>query len=822
MAAPKALFSTSALKAANAQPYSSMNGKLDPSLLRSLQEMGMVYMTPVQTKVMDMPSLRSDCLVRSKTGTGKTIAFLLPALQNLLQRSPKTGQIAVLVLSPTRELALQIAAEADRLVKNVSVHGRQIEVHTAFGGTARASSLSKLKRGDPRILVATPGRLNDILEEPDVKARFSTMQTLIIDEADAMLEAGFLPDVKRILSALPAKAKGDWQGMCFSATVPSKIKDVLSNVLKPGYTEISTLDESEPPTINGVPQFSIIIPHPEDVFSALLSLINIEAKATKANAKIIVFGTTANLVAMYADLYRLLLPFDIFELHSRLNQSQRTKTASAFKEATSSVMFATDVIGRGMDFPDVSLVIQAGLPANSDAYTHRVGRTARAGKSGRAVIILAEAESFYLKVNRQFPVEPYPDAVRILGDRASVESVEQALNKIDEKSKTKAYQAYLGFMKTFENKMRINSTQLVKMANQFAVQGMRCAEPPGLEKKVIGKMGLKGVPGLRIAQREVIETTNNQQPPNTSFSALKKRPGYPSPSTSEAMTKSTDQNGRPKRQRKNQAIATADSCLLRAFILLLVKTTAAMMILQMVITFLTGLAVGIVGTTYNLLLAQMMGLDDPRPVIHRPTGTYTVPPPTSTMGGTTVNYPVSSDGSPMAARVGVIFCAVIFSFAILRFLACLRFPTTRSAPQVTTGSVSATDPARDQGSNHDQFQDTIDKALRLVRDHRSNQALLGGELEGMKVGLHAWRTQAFPPLVKGAPVSDDQGGLGTSPLPDDASGASEGESSDACPTVVFNGKPRNRRTAQRRANKRWAARKEREKEERRKREEEGE
>ncbi|KAI4194081.1 MAG: hypothetical protein LQ350_007990, partial [Teloschistes chrysophthalmus] len=346
--------------------------------------------------------------------------------------------------------------------------------------------LSKLKRGDPKILVATPGRLNDILEEPDVKAKFSTMQTLIIDEADAMLEAGFLPDVKRILSALPAKASGDWQGMCFSATVPPKIKDVLSNVLKPGYTEISTLDESEPPTINGVPQFSVIIPKPEDIFSALLSLINMEAKATKANAKIIVFGTTANLVAMYADLYRLLLPFDIFELHSRLNQNQRTKTANAFKEATSGVMFATDVIGRGMDFPDVSLVVQAGLPANSDAYTHRVGRTARAGKSGRAIIVLAEAESFYLKVNRQFPIEPYPDAVRIIGDRASVESVEQALDKIDEKSKAKAYQAYLGFMKPFESKMKIDSAELVKMANRFAVQGLRCAEPPGLEKKTIG------------------------------------------------------------------------------------------------------------------------------------------------------------------------------------------------------------------------------------------------------------------------------------------------------------------------------------------------
>lgn len=198
------------LKAANAQPYSSMHGKLDPSLLQSLQSMGMLYMTPVQSKVLDMPSLRQDwyvgqlpefdqlaadllsrrSLVRSKTGTGKTIAFLLPAIQNLLQHPPNKGQVAVLILSPTRELTLQTAAEAERLVGNLLVHGRPLQVHTAFGGTARASSLKKLKSGDPKILVATPGRLNDILEEPDVKARFSVMQTLIIDEADAMLEAG--------------------------------------------------------------------------------------------------------------------------------------------------------------------------------------------------------------------------------------------------------------------------------------------------------------------------------------------------------------------------------------------------------------------------------------------------------------------------------------------------------------------------------------------------------------------------------------------------------------------------------------------------------
>lgn len=129
-------------------------------------------------------------LVRSKTGTGKTIAFLLPALQNLLKSFPQRGQVGILILSPTRELALQIAVEAKRLVKHVSVQGEHVVVHTAFGGTARASSLNKLKTGDPKILVATPGRLNDILEEPDVEAKFADLQTLIIDEADAMLEAG--------------------------------------------------------------------------------------------------------------------------------------------------------------------------------------------------------------------------------------------------------------------------------------------------------------------------------------------------------------------------------------------------------------------------------------------------------------------------------------------------------------------------------------------------------------------------------------------------------------------------------------------------------
>ena len=130
--------------------------------------------------------------------------------------------------------------------------------------------------------------------------------------------------------------------MCFSATVPPKIKDVLSHVLKSDYISISTLDASEPPTINGVPQFSVVIQKAEDIFSALLTLLNAEINANQGDSKIIVFGTTANLVALYAELYGQLLPLKVFELHSRLNQSQRTKTSDAFKVASSGIMFATD------------------------------------------------------------------------------------------------------------------------------------------------------------------------------------------------------------------------------------------------------------------------------------------------------------------------------------------------------------------------------------------------------------------------------------------------------------------------------------------------
>ena len=154
-------------------------------------------------------------------------------------------------------------------------------------------------------------------------------------------------------------------------------------------------------------------------------------------------------------------------------------------ESTQRYVNIIAVIGRGMDFPDVSLVLQVGLPMDTDSYTHRVGRTARAGKDGMALLLLTQAEAFYLKINPQFPIEPYPKAEAIMND-PSAAMINDALRSIDPAIKQKGYSSWLGFMKGFMNKMRLTPNQLVNMANDFALNGMLCLEVPEMEKKTIG------------------------------------------------------------------------------------------------------------------------------------------------------------------------------------------------------------------------------------------------------------------------------------------------------------------------------------------------
>lgn len=493
----KAMYSTSA-GGAEAKPFSDMAGTLDPALLNGLDKMGFQFMSPVQQKVLtELPSITSDCIVQAKTGTGKTVGFLLPAIQNILAgNAPPRGKVGILIVCPTRELALQIAKEA---VQVTACLPRKMETHTAFGGTSRASNLKAFMNGNPTILVATPGRLDDILGEEEVRERFTHVKTVVLDEADQMLDAGFAPAVKKILRRIPPKSDG-WQGMCFSATMNKEVMDVAKCVLFPGYTTLSTVDPNEVPTHERVPQFFITVPSVTQTFAALLALVEEEYNKNPTDFKVIVFGTTANGVGLFYDLYKNALPqFKLFELHSRMSQPARTKTTQQFKDATSGILVASDVVGRGMDFPNVGLVVQVGLPSSTEQYVHRVGRTARAGKDGRAVIILTAQESFFPRINKTLPLNAYPvDIVSKLPKHQQV--VDRAFTNVEEEAKAKAYQAFLGYNKTFLKKLNLSPADLVRLANEYA-RSMGCPEPPLIEKSTIGKMGLKGVPGLRIGSR---------------------------------------------------------------------------------------------------------------------------------------------------------------------------------------------------------------------------------------------------------------------------------------------------------------------------------
>ncbi|KAL9118579.1 MAG: hypothetical protein Q9187_004872 [Circinaria calcarea] len=254
------------------------------------------------------------------------------------------------------------------------------------------------------------------------------------------------------------------------------------------------------------------------------------------------------MVALYAEVFEGRLPLKVYQLHSRLSQNVRTRTTEEFKEAATGIMFASDVIGRGMDFPNVDLVVQVGLPSNAEQYVHRVGRTARAGKDGRAVILLTPGESFFLAQNPKLPIKPHTRTERILdGIAVYAPQIEQAMYTIDEGVKKKAYQSFLGFFagSSLLKPLRLDKVGLVAMANDFAKHAMHCPEPPAMERKTIGKMGLKATPGLRYTLTD--HTMGKSQP-------ARKRPQN---SEGENLPPKQRQGKVPKKPRKRKAAGAA-------------------------------------------------------------------------------------------------------------------------------------------------------------------------------------------------------------------------------------------------------------------------
>ncbi|KAH6786099.1 hypothetical protein C2S51_038554 [Perilla frutescens var. frutescens] len=460
---------------------------ISPLSLKGIKDAGYEKMTMVQEATLPVVLKGKDVLAKAKTGTGKTVAFLLPAIEivaNLppVARDQKRPSIFVLVICPTRELASQAASEANKLLK----YHPSIGVQVVIGGTRLTLEQKRIQANPCQILVATPGRLKDHIENTSGFAtRLMGVKVLVLDEADHLLDMGFRRDIEKIIAAVPKQR----QTLLFSATIPQEVRQICHIALKRDHEFINTVQEGSEDTHSQVRQTHLVVPLDKH-FSLLYTLLK-EHIADDVNFKVLVFCTTAMMTKLVAELLSE-LKFNVREIHSRKPQSYRTRVSEEFRKSTGLILVTSDVSARGVDYPDVTLVVQIGVPADKQQYIHRLGRTGRKGKEGQGILMLAPWEEFFLSTIKDLPISK---ATEPLVDPDTTKKVERALAHVEMKSKESAYQAWLGYYNSNKSVGR-DKYRLVELANEFS-RSMCLDNPPAIPKLVLGKMGLKNIPGLR-------------------------------------------------------------------------------------------------------------------------------------------------------------------------------------------------------------------------------------------------------------------------------------------------------------------------------------
>lgn len=453
---------------------------------------GYAMMTKVQAAAIPLCMAGGDVIAKAKTGTGKTLAFLIPALHRVLSEEMDTTSIQILTLSPTRELAMQTAEEGKGLLHFLPEH----QVMTMLGGTNMKAETAQFRRKTPLLLVATPGRLEDHLQNSGLAPLLRGMSVLILDEADQLLDMGFRPAIEKIIAKLPPRERR--QTLLFSATFPAQLKDVTRTALKAQHEVVDTIGAVEEASNAQVEQ-AVLKCTLDDLFGTVTSLL---MELSSKPHKIIVFLPTARETGLFSELFRTMsLPgTTILEIHSRKSQAQRTKTSDVFRDAQNSILFSSDVSARGLDYPDVTFVLQVGAPSDKAQYLHRLGRTARAGKEGAGLLLLCDFESYFLNQLKDLPLvhRPAPQAGALSKAKMLVTRALPKMHAANPQIGGQAYQAWLGQHKSHIGKMKWSTAELVQWANYFATDIMGLSEVPALEAKTVGMMGLKGVPGVVV------------------------------------------------------------------------------------------------------------------------------------------------------------------------------------------------------------------------------------------------------------------------------------------------------------------------------------
>ena len=363
---------------------------LHPSLLRGIAELGFEYCSPIQAQILPQTLQGHDAIGKAQTGTGKTAAFLITIFNDLLANPLEgerfLGEPRALVIAPTRELVMQIAADAADLAKYTG-----LKCATLIGGMDYQKQLNRLNREIVDLVVATPGRLLDFTGRRDLF--LDHIEVLVLDEADRMLDMGFIPQVKRIVRQTPRKEYR--QTLLFSATFTQDIinlsrqwtRDAITVEIEPEHVATDTVDQR------------IYLASSEERFRILVNLLRSESASS-----VIVFANRRDQVRRLFERLRK-AGISCGMLSGEIAQAKRTKTLEQFKTGAISVLVATDVAGRGIHVDGVSHVVNYNLPEDPEDYVHRIGRTGRAGATGTSISFASEDDAFLL-----------PDLEALLGE----------------------------------------------------------------------------------------------------------------------------------------------------------------------------------------------------------------------------------------------------------------------------------------------------------------------------------------------------------------------------------------------------------------------
>ena len=366
---------------------------LSPALLRALAANNYTTPTPIQVQAIPLALAGHDLLGGAQTGTGKTAAFGLPLLNRLAKETPPNGprKPRALILVPTRELALQVS-------ESLRAYGRHLRLNVTaiYGGAGMQPQIEQLRRGVD-VLVACPGRLLDHMERGT--AKLDAVEMLVLDEADRMLDMGFLPAIKRVVARVPAQR----QTMLFSATFEPRIRALAMEFMRdPAQVQVAAN--------NTIAETITHRAHPVDGSRKRDLLIEILAK--RHTDQVLVFGKTKHGCNRLAEQLET-AGLRAVAIHGNKSQAQRQKALDQFKAGRARVLVATDVAARGLDIPDLPLVINHDLPMVAEDYVHRIGRTGRNGSTGEALSLVSPEEGGLLNlIQKMLKAEIVMESVR--------------------------------------------------------------------------------------------------------------------------------------------------------------------------------------------------------------------------------------------------------------------------------------------------------------------------------------------------------------------------------------------------------------------------